>query len=172
MIDEFLCAKTGANALHCLEAKSAYGAPRLQWTPVRVPAKPIVDLSSSGWVLAGGVPERVWGLFNPTPEHEHRLIRSFAEPLPNGAEATHTSYDCSRLTTGAVHCGRDLPELTEVTTKTFVGTARHTCAIDDDDSLWCWGDATGGRLGVGDPICSRRPRSLTAALHEAWEADR
>ncbi len=28
--------------------------------------------------------------------------------------------------------------------------AAHTCGIQDDDTMWCWGDNSDGRLGLGD----------------------
>lgn len=39
-----------------------------------------------------------------------------------------------------------------------VGVARgHTCSIQHDGSLWCWGDNTHGQLGVGDVSMSDEP---------------
>ena len=34
----------------------------------------------------------------------------------------------------------------------------HTCALDGDGAVWCWGSNNNGRLGVGDPELNRTPR--------------
>lgn len=44
--------------------------------------------------------------------------------------------------------------------------SRHTCGIRDDQSLWCWGPNTNGRLGLGHTDSQNTPQLVAA--DESW----
>lgn len=48
-----------------------------------------------------------------------------------------------------------------------IAGGRHTCAIRTEGSLWCWGDSTAGRLGVG-PITGDQPAPLRVGAETDW----
>lgn len=48
--------------------------------------------------------------------------------------------------------------------KKIVASARHTCAVLADRSLWCWGANERGQVGDGDPIVVRPHRVLDEVM--------
>ncbi len=48
----------------------------------------------------------------------------------------------------------------------------HTCAIRTDDSLWCWGDGSNGRTGLGDEEERLEPEQVGAGsdLASGWDS--
>lgn len=46
----------------------------------------------------------------------------------------------------------------------------HTCAIQDDDSLWCWGNNSAGQLGIGTTSHMPSPQQLTPPNKLGWYA--
>lgn len=45
----------------------------------------------------------------------------------------------------------------------------HTCAIQNDHTLWCWGESSDGDLGVGMPASAQTPAQVTALGSEVAE---
>ncbi len=50
--------------------------------------------------------------------------------------------------------------------KQVAAAERHTCAIQSDGTLWCWGDNSYGQLGQGDTVPSSQP--LQVGLDSDW----
>lgn len=57
------------------------------------------------------------------------------------------------------------------TFKHIVAGARHACALDDSDELWCWGGGAHGQLGQSTPEPSIQPLSLGSASAYALGRD-
>ena len=99
--------------------------------------------------------------------------------LANGVTATQVvagyDYTCAILGNGSINCWGDnsLGQLgdgtfTDRTVPSYIptsrdaidiaaGSGRHTCAIFDNGSLYCWGYATDGQLGIGSTSSKNSP---------------
>lgn len=162
-----LCALDRAGVLRC---KGAPGHERrTTWAPVEVPEQSVARLLNDGWQLKDGTFSQVWRLSGrgsaPLSLSGHPL-----QP-PDAAAVADASGDCVVTEAGRLWCANDeFREPPNTTFKTVASATHHACAIDEDHGLWCWGDATRGRLGVGPPVCDRTPHSLSGAFHDAWES--
>lgn len=47
-----------------------------------------------------------------------------------------------------------------VAAKSIAAGDHHTCVIDQDNELWCWGDNSQGQLGTGNQITSSVPQAI------------
>jgi len=46
----------------------------------------------------------------------------------------------------------------------------NTCAVQSDGSLWCWGEASGGRLGMGSAVTEDLYRPTRVGTSSDWHA--
>ena len=60
------------------------------------------------------------------------------------------------------------PATTQVQGIPITGNARHTCVIRGDQSLWCWGDNTDGKLGDGTTV--NRAAAVEPVSGSTWRS--
>ncbi|MCH9662298.1 MAG: hypothetical protein K0U66_01390 [Gammaproteobacteria bacterium] len=74
-----------------------------------------------------------------------------------------------RLGLGPVPINRFIPTQVGSATNwsqvsTFISSANHSCAINTEGQLYCWGKNDGGQLGIGDDLSARNtPQAVTTA---------
>jgi alpha-tubulin suppressor-like RCC1 family protein len=54
--------------------------------------------------------------------------------------------------------------------KSVSAGSRHTCAIDSNEELWCWGDNESGQIGNGTTQLQLSPVRIAHALDKGWKS--
>lgn len=161
-----LCAVGRDGRPRCKAPPRLRGGP--EWLDLDAPEQPVARMTDAGWLSPDGVLVGVSG--GRSGYTGPVSFFTFETQSPPGG-VVDASGNCVIIESGALECSTDVIEAPAGKFRAVTASAVHTCALGVDDDLWCWGDATDGRLGAGAPLCSRTPRSLSAAFHEAWEID-
>ena len=162
---ELLCALDHSGTVQCKASPTpSRGMP---WADAKVPEGKVAHFTDAGWIYEDGSLLRVWG--NDDQPGKGPSLRSLPAEFPKGTRVAQASRECAVTEDGRLLCDDDVP-LPKGPFETVASGRHHTCALDTEHGLWCWGDATGGRLGPGDAVCTRIPRSLSEDFYDAWKA--
>ena len=163
-VGDILCAVDDARRLHCVTPSPA-------WTSYpETPNLQVQMLSPYGIFEPDG---SIHAAYIPEPdfydvEEEPGPAVSLLDMSSDGKQVLGLSAHCELAAGGDLRCdsgSSPLPD--DVVPRALFGSAAHTCILDAQDALWCWGDPASGQLGAGDSHCTREPRELTDVFLKA-----